>query len=122
MTESTGFLAPFVGGYVPWLYRESMLWTLLGLAGQGLFSARFLVQWLRSEREQRLVVPPIFWHLSFWGSSISLVYVLHVDKLPLILGFLFLPALYARNLILLKRGNARHDEGGADTEPPGDSK
>ena len=49
-------------------------------------------------------MPPIFWHLSFWGSALSLVYALHVDKLPILLSFAFLPFLYARNLILLRRG------------------
>jgi len=48
-------------------------------------------------------VPPVFWYLSFWGSLISLVYAFHVDKLPIILGFVFLPVLYARNLKLLRR-------------------
>jgi lipid-A-disaccharide synthase-like uncharacterized protein len=50
-----------------------------------------------------LVVPPIFWHLSFWGSLVSLVYAFHVDKLPIILGFVALPFIYGRNLVLLKR-------------------
>lgn len=103
MSDSTGFLAPYLGGYVPWFYRESIIWTFLGLAGQGLFSARFLVQWLSSERHHRIVVPPIFWHLSFWGSVLSLIYALHVDKIPFILGFALLPFLYARNLVLLGR-------------------
>jgi len=49
-------------------------------------------------------VPPIFWHLSFWGSLISLVYALHIDKLPVILSFALLPPLYFRNLMLMKRG------------------
>jgi lipid-A-disaccharide synthase-like uncharacterized protein len=53
------------------------------------------------------VVPPIFWHLSFWGSSVSLIYALHIDKLPILLSFSFLPFLYARNLMLLRRGPAR---------------
>ena len=49
-------------------------------------------------------MPPIFWHLSFWGSTVSLVYAMHIDKLPILLSFSFLPFLYARNLILLRRG------------------
>ena len=44
MSDSTAFLALCFGGYVPWLYRESIFWTFLGLAGQGLFSARFLLR------------------------------------------------------------------------------
>ena len=101
---SSGFLQPYLGSYFPWLYVESLWWTALGLAGNLMFSSRFLLQWLSSEKKRRIVVPPLFWHLSFWGSLLSLVYSLHVDKLPVILGYVFLPMIYARNLILLRRG------------------
>lgn len=104
MTEATGFLQPHVQAWLPWLYLESRWWTAFGVAGNLLFSSRFLLQWLHSERRRALVVPPLFWHLSFWGSVVSLVYALHVDKLPVILGYVFLPPLYARNLMLLRRG------------------
>lgn len=101
MTE--GFLQPFLGPLVPWLYWDSVYWTVFGLLGNGLFSSRFVIQWLTSERRKQLVVPAVFWHLSFWGSLISLIYSLHIDKLPVILSFAFLPFLYGRNLILLRR-------------------
>ena len=104
MNESTGFLQPLLGATFPWLYVESYLWTAVGLAGNAIFSSRFLIQWLYSEKKRQLLVPPIFWHLSFWGSLISLVYALHIDKLPVILSFIFLPFLYFRNLILMRRG------------------
>ncbi|MBI2214569.1 MAG: lipid-A-disaccharide synthase N-terminal domain-containing protein [Acidobacteria bacterium] len=76
---------------------------MFGLAGNAVFSARFVVQWITSEKKKALVVPPIFWHLSFWGSLITLVYAFHVDKLPIILGYVALPFIYGRNLVLLKR-------------------
>jgi lipid-A-disaccharide synthase-like uncharacterized protein len=104
MSESQGFLQPLLGGALPWLYAESRLWTVVGLTGNAIFSSRFLYQWLHSERRGQLVVPPLFWHLSFWGSVISLVYALHIDKLPIILSFCFLPFLYFRNLVLMRRG------------------
>lgn len=104
MLTTTGFLAPWLGPALPWLYVDSIWWTAVGLTGNLLFSSRFVLQWLHSEKRKRLVVPPIFWYLSFWGSLISLIYALHVDKLPIILSFLFLPALYLRNLALMRRG------------------
>ena len=105
MTDTTGFLQPFLGERLQWLYRETIYWTAVGLLGNGLFSSRFLIQWLKSEREKRVVVPAVFWHLSFWGSIVSLIYAFHVDKLPVILGYLFLPFIYGRNLILLRNGS-----------------
>ncbi|KAB2962472.1 MAG: hypothetical protein F9K18_09775 [Thermoanaerobaculia bacterium] len=104
MTEASGFLEPLLHRALPWLYVDSTWWTVIGLFGNALFSSRFLIQWLYSEKKKQLLVPPIFWHLSFWGSAISLVYALHIDKLPVILSFAFLPFLYFRNLVLLKRG------------------
>jgi lipid-A-disaccharide synthase-like uncharacterized protein len=103
MPDSNGFLYPLIGKLVPWLYSESWIWTVIGLAGAGLFSSRFVIQWLHSEKKKQLVVPPIFWQLSFWGSALQLVYALHIDKLPIILSYAFLPFLYARNLRLLKK-------------------
>ncbi|QQR74667.1 MAG: lipid-A-disaccharide synthase N-terminal domain-containing protein [Holophagales bacterium] len=102
--QEGAFLEPWLGRLLPLLYVDSGWWTAFGLIGNALFSSRFVIQWLHSEKKKELVVPPIFWHLSFWGSVISLVYALHVDKLPIILGYAFLPVLYARNLVLLRRG------------------
>jgi lipid-A-disaccharide synthase-like uncharacterized protein len=107
MSSPTGFLEPLLGSAMPWLYLESKFWTVFGLIGNLMFSLRFIVQWLYSEKRQELVVPDIFWHLSFWGSVITLIYALHVDKLPVILGYFFLPILYFRSLILLFRGKRR---------------
>lgn len=104
MSESSGFLQPLLGAALPWLYVDSYLWTAFGLLGNVIFSSRFVVQWLYSEKKKQLLVPPVFWHLSFWGSAIALIYALHIDKLPVILSFCFLPFLYFRNLVLLRRG------------------
>ncbi len=98
-----GLLQHWMGPGLDWFFRETVLWTVFGLVGNALFSSRFIVQWLYSERLKRVVVPPIFWHLSFWGSVVTLIYAFHVDKLPVILGCIFLPFLYARNLVLLYR-------------------
>ncbi len=104
MSDPAGFFSPVLGAFIPWLYYDSLFWTIFGLTGNLLFSLRFVVQWLYSEKRKELVVPAIFWHLSFWGSMIALIYAFHVDKLPVILGYFFLPILYARNLVLLTRG------------------
>jgi lipid-A-disaccharide synthase-like uncharacterized protein len=103
-TPEPGLLQPFLGSALPWLYADTIWWTALGLLGNGMFAARFYVQWLVSERQKRLVVPPLFWYLSFWGSLLSLLYALHLDKLPIILAFAALPFVHGRNLALLRRG------------------
>ncbi len=98
------FLAPYLMDTLPWLYADSVVWTIIGLIGGACFGSRFVIQWLVSEKAKRVVVPDIFWHLSFVGSIITLVYAFHIDRLPIILGLAFSPFLYGRNLMLLKKG------------------
>lgn len=50
-----------------WLYP-------LGLLPQMLFTLRFLVQWLMSERRGESTVPPSFWRLSLVGHSLMVVH------------------------------------------------
>ena len=49
------------------------------------------------------MVPGYFWQLSFWGSVLNLIYAMHLDSAPLLLGVAALPFIYGRNLVLLKR-------------------
>ncbi len=102
-----GFLQAVLEPIVAWLYVDSLWWTAVGFAGAAVFGSRFLLQWLRSEKEKVLVVPWYFWHLSFWGSCLNLLYAMHLDKAPLIAGTIALPLLYGRNLILLNRSGRR---------------
>ena len=98
------WLEPLLGR---WLYADSTLWTVVGFLGAAIFGSRFLLQWLQSEKEKKLVVPWYFWHLSFWGSVLNLLYFLHLDKAPLILGNCFLPFLYGRNILFLRAGGEK---------------
>ncbi len=97
---SLAFLEVYLGKLLPWLYVDSIIWTAVGLLGSIIFGGRFVLQWLSSEKKGTVVVPSLFWHMSFWGSCLNFIYLLHIDKLPLILGNFFLPFLYARNLWL----------------------
>jgi len=103
MHDSSGIVQHLFGPHCAWLFRDSVAWSCLGFLGTFLFGSRFVIQWLHSEKHQKLVVPPIFWHLSFWGSLINLVYAVHIDKLPIIFGVIFLPFFYARSLVLLRK-------------------
>jgi lipid-A-disaccharide synthase-like uncharacterized protein len=104
------FLQPFLGSWLPWLYTSSYWWTVFGFLGNALFSSRFILQWLASEKKKRLVVPIYFWYLSFWGSVINLVYAFHIDNAPIIFGVMALPFVYGRNLVLLRRGGASKED------------
>ena len=78
-------------------------WTLWGLAAQGLFFLRFIVQWYFSEKAKKSVIPDVFWYISLAGAIMTLVYALvRSDLVFLVTGVLQI-LLYGRNLMLTKR-------------------
>ena len=81
-------------------------WILLGFAGQAVFSLRFLVQWIESERAGRSVVPDSFWYLSIAGSMLLLGYALWRRDVVFTLGQSMGFVVYARNLALRRRDTA----------------
>ncbi len=82
------------------------LWLAVGLFGQLLFSARFLVQWLASERAGRSIMPTAFWYFSLGGSVILLSYAIHRLDPVFILGQTGGFFIYTRNLYFIKRERA----------------
>lgn len=82
-------------------------WLVVGFAGQAIFSARFLVQWLASERAGESVVPVAFWYLSILGSITLLSYAVARLDPVFILGQAFGVFIYGRNLYLIRRKEAR---------------
>ena len=93
-----------VGGYFYEVFVAQFdLWLALGIFGQLLFAARFLVQWLASEREGRSVIPLAFWFFSIGGGMITLVYGLYRREPVIIIGQSFSIFIYVRNLVLIRR-------------------
>lgn len=80
-----------------------LLWLSIGLAGQCLFMARFIVQWIHSERHGESLIPVSFWYLSLSGGLIVLAYGLHKLDPVIILGQLPGTIVYTRNLMLIQR-------------------
>jgi lipid-A-disaccharide synthase-like uncharacterized protein len=82
------------------------VWLGVGLLGQALFSARFLVQWIASERRRQSVVPRQFWYFSIGGGLTLLAYALYRHDPVFILGQGAGLFVYARNLYFIRRGQA----------------
>lgn len=78
-------------------------WLILGLLGQSVFSARFVLQWIISERQKKSIVPLAFWYLSLLGGIILFIYALHKKDPVFILGQLFGMFIYGRNLFLIRQ-------------------
>ncbi len=85
----------------------SGVWLAVGLAGQLAFGARFLVQWIASERRGRSVIPMAFWWLSLGGGLVLLSYAIHRRDPVFILGQGFGLVVYARNILLIRRRRTR---------------
>jgi lipid-A-disaccharide synthase-like uncharacterized protein len=82
-------------------------WTTFGFIGQFLFTSRFVVQWLVSERARRSVTPIHFWYLSITGSLMLLIYAVSILDPVIILGQSLGFVVYLRNLVLLRRAAGR---------------
>jgi len=74
--------------------------TLLGFAGNLVFSTRFFLQWLASEKAGRSVIPRSFWHWSIFGSVLLCVYFAFRRDPVGMLAFLPNTFIYFRNLQL----------------------
>jgi lipid-A-disaccharide synthase-like uncharacterized protein len=78
-------------------------WVILGFAAQALFTMRFVVQWIASERAGRSVIPLAFWIFSIFGGLLLLVYALYRKDPVFIAGQAFGVFVYLRNLYFVMR-------------------
>ena len=79
------------------------LWLIVGFGGQALFSMRFLVQWLASERMKKSVIPVAFWYFSLAGGITLLAYAIHRKDPVFIVGQATGLFIYSRNLYFIFR-------------------
>ena len=82
---------------------EEALWTMLGFFGQALFSGRFIVQWLVSERKKQSIIPVMFWYFSILGGATLLIYSIHKQDPVFICGQALGLIVYFRNLYFILR-------------------
>jgi lipid-A-disaccharide synthase-like uncharacterized protein len=76
-------------------------WKIIGFFAQGLFFARFFVQWIVSEQKGESTVPLAFWIFSVLGGTLLLVYAIHQKDEVFILGQAGGLVIYLRNLMLI---------------------
>jgi lipid-A-disaccharide synthase-like uncharacterized protein len=78
-------------------------WLAIGFLGQALFSTRFILQWIASERAKRSVVPQAFWWFSLLGGLTLLAYAIHRRDPVFIFGQAGGLFVYLRNLYFVRR-------------------
>jgi lipid-A-disaccharide synthase-like uncharacterized protein len=93
-----------VGAYlVDVFFTRLDWWVVLGIVAQLLFTARFVVQWIASERAGHSVIPLAFWVFSIFGGLLLLVYALYRKDAVFIAGQAFGVFVYVRNLYFVMR-------------------
>jgi lipid-A-disaccharide synthase-like uncharacterized protein len=101
-------LARQLGDYMTDVFVTSVDgWLLLGFAAQLMFSLRFILQWIASERAGQSVVPLAFWLFSIVGGLLLLLYALYRRDAVFILGQAFGIFIYSRNLYFVMRERKR---------------
>jgi lipid-A-disaccharide synthase-like uncharacterized protein len=78
-------------------------WLVFGICAQLLFAARFLVQWITSERAGKSVIPFAFWIFSMGGGLMTLVYGIVKREPVIILGQGLSTIIYVRNIMLIMK-------------------
>jgi lipid-A-disaccharide synthase-like uncharacterized protein len=104
-------LIPFGQALADYLYDVFVakfdFWLAFGLVAQLLFTARFLVQWISSERAGQSVVPMAFWFFSMGGGVMTLIYGIAKREPIIILGQALATIIYIRNIMLIVKHRAK---------------
>jgi lipid-A-disaccharide synthase-like uncharacterized protein len=82
---------------------DETIWYAVGFLGQALFSGRFIVQWLVSERKKQSIIPVMFWYFSILGGATLLAYSIHKQDPVFIVGQALGLIVYFRNLYFIMR-------------------
>jgi lipid-A-disaccharide synthase-like uncharacterized protein len=96
----------------------TIIWNIIGVTGQMVFTSRVVVQWFVTEKKKQVVMPDAYWWLSIVGSLMLLLFAVFYDKHYVIIfsyAFPWIP--YVRNLII----NHRHREAHLDCTKCGKS-
>ena len=83
---------------------SELIWIAGRLAAQFMFSMRFIVQWLATEKARASIIPETFWYFSFAGGAMLLAYAIYRMDPVFILGQGMGLVIYARNIYFIWLG------------------
>ena len=81
------------------------IWLGIGFLAQLMFSMRFIVQWIASERARRSIVPETFWYFSVVGGAMLFAYAIYRLDPVFMLGQGMGLIIYARNIYFIRAHN-----------------
>ncbi len=83
------------------------IWLAVGFTGQAMFTMRFVVQWIASERKKQSTIPLAFWYFSLLGGMTLFSYALYRRDPVFILGQSFGVFIYLRNLYFIYKNRTK---------------
>ena len=93
-----------IGGYFYDVFVIKLdWWAWVGIVAQGLFTMRFIVQWIASEKAGKSVIPMAFWIFSITGGTLLFIYALYRRDPVFIVGQGMGLGIYLRNIALVLR-------------------
>jgi lipid-A-disaccharide synthase-like uncharacterized protein len=87
-----------------------LVWLFIGFAAQLMFSMRFILQWIASEKAKRSIVPEVFWYFSVAGGAMLFAYAIYRGDPVFILGQGMGLLIYVRNIHMIWREKAEKAE------------
>ena len=81
-----------------------LIWIFIGFAAQLLFSMRFIMQWIATEKARASIIPETFWYFSFFGGLLLLAYSIYRADPVFILGQATGLIIYSRNIYFIWLG------------------
>ena len=81
-----------------------IMWLTIGLLAQLMFSMRFIVQWIATERARASIVPETFWYFSLFGGVLLLAYACYRVDPVFVMGQAAGLVVYSRNLYFVWLG------------------
>jgi len=94
-------MAAVAGGFMTKLLsKTNNFWGFIGVCGGFVFSVRFVIQWIASERAGKSIIPFGFWECSVLGSIMVLIHFIYEKDLTGILQSALPLPIYLRNVYL----------------------
>jgi lipid-A-disaccharide synthase-like uncharacterized protein len=91
-----------------------LIWLAVGFFAQAMFSMRFIIQWIASERARQSIVPETFWYFSFVGGFMLFIYAVYRMDPVFMLGQGTGLFIYARNIYFIS--NSKRERQSATIE------
>ncbi len=89
--------------------RRVWFWLAVGVVGQVLFAARFLLQWAATEMKRRSVIPKAFWYLSFSAALLQGLSFFERREWVFAAGMAATLVIYARNIWFVHRADVKRE-------------